>query len=74
MKARGEELSDEQTVPALRPGEEGSIQLGPTDNGMVRLIISTRDGVYELDFPPDEAREIAEELLTASAIAERAPR
>ena len=46
-----------------------NIQIGPTDQGMVRIYIEG-DGVdLPLDFDPDEADEIAEELRTAAAAA-----
>lgn len=46
-----------------------NIQIGPTDRGMVRIYIEG-DGVdLPLDFDPDEATEIAEELLAAVEVA-----
>ncbi|MBS0565774.1 MAG: hypothetical protein JSR87_15270 [Proteobacteria bacterium] len=43
-----------------------NIQIGPTDLGMVRIYVEG-DGVdLPLDFEPDEAEEIAEELLAAA--------
>lgn len=56
----------------LRDDEAGAVQIGPTDTGMVRLIVTTRQGVFELDFEPDEAREIAAELGSAADISEGA--
>ena len=39
------------------------IQIGPTDQGMVRIYVAAEGGVeLPLDFDPDEAEEIAEEL------------
>lgn len=50
---------------------EANLQIGPTDHGMVRLFIEA-DGVeIPMDFEPNEAREIAEEILTAAKTAER---
>ncbi len=44
-----------------------SLQIGPTDAGMVRLYLEG-DGIdLPLDFDPDEAEEIAEELRAAAA-------
>ena len=44
-----------------------NLQIGPTDLGMVRLFIEA-DGVeIPLDFDPEEAEEIAEELRAAAA-------
>lgn len=46
-----------------------NIQIGPTDQGMVRIYIEG-DGIdLPLDFDPDEAAEIAEELLAAVEVA-----
>ncbi|WP_134681351.1 DUF6324 family protein [Paracoccus ravus] len=46
-----------------------NIQIGPTDRGMVRIYIEG-DGVdLPLDFDPEEAEEIAEELLAAAEAA-----
>ncbi|TWI38176.1 DUF6324 family protein [Paracoccus sulfuroxidans] len=46
-----------------------NLQIGPTDRGMVRIYVEG-DGVdLPLDFDPDEAAEIAEELLAAAEAA-----
>lgn len=46
-----------------------NLQIGPTDQGMVRIYVEG-DGVdLPLDFDPDEAAEIAEELLAAAEAA-----
>ena len=46
---------------------EAELQIGPTSEGMVRIYISG-DGVdLPMDFDPDEAEEIAEELNAAAA-------
>ncbi len=50
--------------------EGGSVQIGPTDQGMVRLILDTASGVFELDFPPEEARQIAEEIIASAQMAD----
>lgn len=43
-----------------------NLQVGPTDQGMVRIYLEG-DGIdLPLDFDPDEATEIAEELLAAA--------
>ncbi|MGR3467543.1 MAG: DUF6324 family protein [Shimia sp.] len=49
---------------------EANLQIGPTDQGMVRLFISAGATELPMDFEPDEAREIAEELLAAAKLAE----
>ena len=47
-----------------------NIQIGPTDAGMVRIYIEAEGGVeLPLDFDPEEAEEIAEELLAAAEAA-----
>ena len=44
-----------------------SLQIGPTSEGMVRIYISG-DGVdLPMDFDPEDAEEIAEELRGAAA-------
>ncbi|WP_050523361.1 DUF6324 family protein [Pseudorhodobacter wandonensis] len=46
-----------------------NLQIGPTSMGMVRLYVEG-DGVeLPLDFDPEEAEEIAEELRAAAAAA-----
>ncbi|MEM1238175.1 MAG: DUF6324 family protein [Pseudomonadota bacterium] len=49
---------------------EANLQIGPTDKGMVRLYIEAGTTEIPMDFDPDEAREIAEEILAAVKIAE----
>ncbi len=47
-----------------------NIQIGPTDKGMVRIYIEAEGGVdLPLDFDPEEADEIAEELRAAAEAA-----
>ncbi len=47
-----------------------NIQIGPTDVGMVRIYIEAEGGVeLPLDFDPEEAEEIAEELRAAAEAA-----
>ena len=47
-----------------------NIQIGPTDRGMVRIYIEAEGGVdLPLDFDPEEAEEIAEELRAAAEAA-----
>ena len=51
---------------------EANLQIGPTDQGMVRLFIFA-DGIeIPMDFLPEEAEEIAEELRSAAAGARNA--
>lgn len=56
-----------------------NLQIGPTDQGMVRIYVEAEGGIeLPLDFDPDEAEEIAEELRAAAeaarAMAEAAPK
>lgn len=45
---------------------EANLQIGPTDAGMVRLFVEG-DGVeIPMDFTPEEAIEIAEEIIAAA--------
>lgn len=54
---------------------EANLQIGPTDKGMVRLYIEASGGVeIPMDFEPDEARDIAEEILAAAKAAEAVKR
>jgi len=47
-----------------------NIQIGPTDQGMVRIYVEADGGVeLPLDFDPEEAEEIAEELMAAAQAA-----
>lgn len=43
-----------------------NLQIGPTSAGMVRLYIETDTIELPLDFDPEEAEEIAEELRAAA--------
>lgn len=46
-----------------------NLQIGPTDRGMVRIYVEA-DGIdLPLDFEPEEAEEIAEELRAAAEAA-----
>lgn len=46
---------------------EANLQVGPTDTGMVRIYVEA-DGVeIPMDFSPDDAEEIAEEIAAAAA-------
>jgi len=47
-----------------------NLQIGPTDAGMVRIYVEAEGGVeLPLDFDPEEADEIAEELRAAAEAA-----
>ena len=47
-----------------------NLQIGPTTDGMVRIYIEAEGVELPLDFDPEEAREIAEEISAAAARAE----
>jgi len=59
-------INDEKDV-------EANMQIGPTDQGMVRIFIEAGGMEIPMDFDAEEADEIAEELR-AAAIAARAVR
>jgi len=46
---------------------EANLQIGPTSEGMVRLFIEAEGVEIPLDFEPEEAEEIAEEIKAAAA-------
>ncbi len=48
---------------------EANLQIGPTDNGMVRLFIQAGETEIPMDFYPDEAQDIAEEIMAATLAA-----
>lgn len=45
---------------------EANLQIGPTDAGMVRLFIEGGGIEIPMDFTPEEALEIAEEITAAA--------
>ena len=50
---------------------EANLQIGPTDQGFVRLFIEAGDMEIPMDFDPEEAEEIAEEIRAAAAAARK---
>ncbi len=56
---------------------EANMQIGPTDAGMVRIFIESQGIEVPMDFDPDEAEEIAEEIRSAAAqarvVAQKSP-
>jgi len=46
-----------------------NLQIGPTSLGMVRVYVEAEGVDLPLDFDPDEAEEIAEELMAAAEAA-----
>ena len=45
---------------------EANMQIGPTDQGMVRIYIESQGVEIPMDFSPEEAEEIAAEILAAA--------
>jgi hypothetical protein len=48
---------------------EANMQIGPTDAGMVRIFIEAQGIEVPMDFDPEEAEEIADELRAAAQTA-----
>lgn len=48
---------------------EANLLIGPTDQGMVRLFVEAGPTEIPMDFEPQEAEEIAEEILAAAKAA-----
>ena len=46
---------------------EAGLQIGPTDKGMVRIYVESGATGIPMDFDPEEAEEIAEEIKAAAA-------
>lgn len=45
---------------------EANLQIGPTDQGMVRIFVEAGSAEIPMDFDPDEAEEIAQEISAAA--------
>ena len=50
---------------------EANLQIGPTDKGFVRIFIEADGLEIPMDFSPEEAEEIAEEIRAAAATASK---
>ncbi|WP_299282987.1 DUF6324 family protein [uncultured Tateyamaria sp.] len=48
---------------------EANMQIGPTDQGMVRIYIEAKGVEVPMDFDPEEAEEIADEIRAAAKAA-----
>jgi hypothetical protein len=48
---------------------EANMQIGPTELGMVRIFIDAGDIEIPMDFSPEEADEIADEIKAAAMAA-----
>ena len=46
---------------------EANLQIGPTSEGMVRIYVEGKGIEIPMDFDPEEAEEIAEEIRAAAA-------
>ncbi|SLN52211.1 hypothetical protein PEL8287_02742 [Roseovarius litorisediminis] len=49
---------------------EANLQIGPTDQGMVRIYIESQGIEIPMDFTPEEAEEIASEIMAAAKAAQ----
>ncbi|MDW3181294.1 MULTISPECIES: DUF6324 family protein [unclassified Roseobacter] len=45
---------------------EANLQIGPTDKGMVRIYVESQGLEIPMDFSPDDADEIADEITAAA--------
>tara|TARA_B100000768_G_scaffold150798_1_gene145697 strand:+ start:24 stop:209 length:186 start_codon:yes stop_codon:yes gene_type:complete len=45
-----------------------NLQIGPTSEGMVRIYVESNNIDLPLDFEPEEANDIAQELIAAAKI------
>jgi hypothetical protein len=48
---------------------EANLQIGPTSTGMVRIFVEGEGVEIPMDFEPEEAEEIAEEIIAAARAA-----
>ena len=48
---------------------QADLSVGATDQNMVRIFVVSEGRELPMDFSPDEAEEIARELLAAAALA-----
>ncbi len=52
--------------------EVTDLQVGPTNQGMVRIYVTSNNIDLPMDFSPEEARSIADELNASAVLAEKA--
>ncbi len=50
---------------------EANLQIGPTNTGMVRIFVEAEGTEIPMDFTPDDAMEIAEEIMAAARAASK---
>ena len=48
---------------------ETNLQIGPTDKGMVRIYVEGKGVEIPMDFDPEEAEEIADDIRAAAKAA-----
>lgn len=65
VKGRGMGINKQSEIAA-------NLQIGPTSAGMVRIYVEAEGVELPLDFEPEEAEEIAEELMAAAEAARAA--
>lgn len=57
-------------MPLNTPSDHvADVQIGATDQGMVRIYLSSNEVDLPLDFDPEDAEAIAEELVAAAQAA-----
>ena len=49
---------------------EANLQIGPTDQGMVRIYVEAQGIEIPMDFTPEEAEEIASEIMASAKAAQ----
>jgi hypothetical protein len=54
--------------------KESELRIGPTSAGMVRIHVRAEEVDLPMDFAPEDAIEIAEELIAAAKSLNRRPR
>jgi hypothetical protein len=59
-------MEAERDMQAEAGGIGATLTVGPTNAGMVRLLVEEEGHEIALDFEPDEAEEIADELRAAA--------
>jgi len=45
---------------------EANLQIGPTDQGMVRIYVESQGVQIPMDFSPEDAEDIAAEIIAAA--------
>lgn len=48
---------------------EANLQIGPTDQGMVRIYVESQGVQIPMDFSPEDAEDIAAEIIAAAKAA-----